>query len=189
MTGFSIKGRISPYLSRRWLFVYGYLVVLIIATPYLPLVIKLARKRWQAGSISNFVLVVEIAIAVLLLFLAVATYLVNRRKFLPFTLILIGLTAFCYLFYLYNPNPYELTHLPEYAIMSILFNYAIRAGDRGGNKNYLFIRSGLITFILGAVDELYQGLLPLRYFRWYDIMLNALGGILGLTVFWVIDQD
>ncbi len=189
MTGFSIKGKISPYLSRRWLFVYGYLVILIIATPYLPLVINLARKRWQAGSVSNFVLAIEIAIAVLLLFLAVVIYFVNRRKFLPFTLILLGLIAFCYLFYLSNPNPYELTHLPEYAIISILFNNAIRASDRGGNKNYLFIRSGLITLILGAVDELYQGLLPLRFFRGYDIMLNALGGILGLTVFWGIKQD
>jgi len=189
MTGFSIKGRISPYLSRRWLFVYGYLVILIIGTPYLPLVIYLARKRWQGGSVSNFVLAVEIAIAVLLMFLAVVTYFVNRKKFLPFTLILSGLIAFCYFFYLSNPNPYELTHLPEYAIMSVLLNHAIRAGDRGENKNYLLIRSGLITLILGAVDELYQGLLPLRYFRGYDIMLNALGGIFGLTVFWGIKQD
>jgi hypothetical protein len=189
MAGHPIKAKLSPYLSRRWLPVYGYLVILIVVTPYLPLLINLARKRWQAGYVSSFVLVVEIAIAVLLLFLAVAIYFVNRRKFLPFTLILGGLIAFCYIFYLFNPNPYELTHLPEYAIMGILFGNVTRAGKKGGNKNYFFIRSGLIILVLGTADEVYQGLLPLRFFRVYDIMLNALGGILGLIVFWGLKKD
>ena len=189
MTGVSMKERISPYLSRRWLFVYGYLVVLIIATPYLPLLINLARKRWQSGAVSNFFLGAEIALAVLLLSLAIVIYFVNRRKFLPFTLILSGLTAFCYFFYLYNPSPYELTHLPEYAIMSILLNHAIKAGGKKEDRDYFLIRSGLITLILGAVDELYQELLPLRFFRGYDVVLNGLGGVLGLTVYWTIEQD
>jgi len=33
--------------------------IILIATPYLPLLIRWASYRWQAGSISNFVLGVE----------------------------------------------------------------------------------------------------------------------------------
>ena len=189
MAGSPVNAKLSPYLSRGWLSVYGYLVILIVVTPYLPLLINLARKRWQAGYVSNFVLVVEIVIAVLLLFLAVTIYFVNSRKFLPFTLIVGGLIVFCYIYYLFNKNPYELTHLPEYAIMGILLGNVTRSGKKRGNKNYFFIGSGLIILALGTADEIYQGLLPLRFFRVYDIVLNVLGGILGLIVFWGLKKD
>jgi len=34
----------------------------------------------------------------------------------------------------------------------------------------------------GFADELYQGLLPNRYFTWYDIGLNAMGGIVTYPI-------
>jgi len=47
----------------------------------------------------------------------------------------------------------------------------------------------MITGVLGTIDELYQGILPLRYFTWYDILLNGLGGLLGLTIFWGANRE
>ena len=95
--------------------------------------------------------------------------------------------AFASLFYLIIPNPYELTHLPEYAILGILILYAVKGGDgrrrEKVNKDYLYFRSAAITGALGAIDEIYQGILPLRYFTWYDVFLNGIGGLLGLTIF------
>jgi glycopeptide antibiotics resistance protein len=43
--------------------------------------------------------------------------------------------------------------------------------------------------VLGTIDELYQGILPLRCFTWYDIFLNGIGGLLGLTIFWGIARE
>jgi len=57
------------------------------------------------------------------------------------------------------------------------------------NDTYIYFRSAAITGALGAIDELYQGLLPSRYFTWYDILLNVIGGLLGLTILWGIIRD
>jgi hypothetical protein len=188
----SIRERISPYVASRWLVVYGYLAVLLIATPNLPLVINWARERWQSGSVDGFVLGVEIAIGIALIALAGSIFFLNRGKFLRCILVICALIGASGLFFFLNPNPYELTHLPEYAVLSILIMGAMREKEAkaGGNVNgaAFYIRAAVITVALGAVDELYQGALPLRFFNAYDILLNGAGGILGLTVFWGVER-
>jgi len=219
-----VKDFALHYLSRRWLLVYGYLLILLVATPYLPLLIRWASSKWQAGSISSFVLGVEIFIGALLIFLVGCVFFFNRKKFPSFILIIGGIIISAILFYFIIPNPYELTHLPEYAILSILIMKAIKKkkGKEKLNDTYIYpvrrisssdqrwykreswvwnmfktlpkisnrvyFRSGAVTGALGAVDEIYQGLLPLRYFTWYDILLNVIGGLLGLTIFWGVNR-
>ena len=229
------------YLTPRWLAVYGYLLIVLIATPYLPLLIQWASSRWSAGSISGFVLGVEISLGVLLIVSAGVIFFHNRRKFPSFALIIGGLIAFASLFYLVIPNPYKLTHLPEYAILGVLILHALK--EKGGRtrekvnetyfypvrmspsentsmlcktlfrfftllnfpmgtlfnrvntgimalvkSNRVYLRSAMITGVLGTIDELYQGILPLRYFAWRDIVMNGLGGLLGLTIFWALTR-
>jgi len=216
-----VKDFTFHYFDSKWLVVYGYLLIILIATPYLPLLIRWASSRWQAGSISSFVVGVEIFLGALLLFLAGGVLFFNRRRFPPFVFIIGGLLTSAILFYFIIPNPYELTHLPEYAILSILIIKAIKKQKGKGKEklndtyiypvrrisssdqrwykreswvwnrfkilpkisNRVYFRSAAITGALGAIDELYQGVLPLRYFVWYDIFLNMVGGLLGLTIF------
>ena len=229
------------YLTPRWLAVYGYLLIVLIATPYLPLLIQWASSRWSAGSISGLVLGVEISLGVLLIVSAGVIFFHNRRKFPSFALIIGGLIAFASLFYLVIPNPYKLTHLPEYAILGVLILHALKE-KRGRTRekvnetyfypvrmspsentsmlcktlfrfftllnfpmgtlfngvntgimalvksNRVYLRSAMITGVLGTIDELYQGILPLRYFAWRDIVMNGLGGLLGLTIFWALSR-
>lgn len=215
------------YLSSRWLLVYGYLLIVLIATPYLPLLIQWASLRWVGGSIPSFVLGVEIFLGTLLIFLAGGVFFFNRRKFPSFILMIGGLIGISSLFYIIVPNPYELTHLPEYAILSILlvqaikgvegkrrekvnetYFYPVRRLSSSGQRwykreswvwnrfkilsktsNRVYFRSAAITGVIGTIDEVYQGILPLRYFTWYDIFLNGLGGVLGLTIFWGISRE
>ena len=215
------------YFTPRRLAVSGYLLILLVATPYLPLLIRWASSRWQAGSISGFVVGVEIFLGALLLFLAGGVFFFNRRRFSSFVFIIGGIITSAILFYLIIPNPYELTHLPEYAILSILIMKAIK-GEKGKGKeklsdtyiypvrrisssdqrwckreswvwnrfkilhkisNRVYFRSAAITGALGTIDELYQGVLPLRYFTWYDILLNVIGGLLGLTILWGVIRE
>jgi glycopeptide antibiotics resistance protein len=185
----SIKGRIYPYLTHRWLVVYGYLVVLLIVTPCLPLVINWARARWQGEAVSSFVLVVEITIGIMLILSASSIFFYNRRKFLLYVTLMGALIVASGLFFLFNPNPYELTHLPEYAILGILVIVAMKKGKEQGSESFLYVRSAAITVIVGIADELYQGVLPSRYFTWYDIILNGLGGLLGLTIYWGMKKE
>lgn len=188
-----LKGCNLGYLTPRWLVVYGYLLIVLIATPYLPLLIQWASTRWPAASISNFVLSVEISIGVLLIISAGAIFFFNIRKFPRFFLIIVALITFSSIFYLITPNPYELTHLPEYAILGILVVRAIKETEgrrrEKMNETSLYLQSAVITCALGAIDELYQGILPSRFFTWYDILLNGIGGLLGLTIFWGIRRE
>ena len=188
-----LKGCNLGYLTPRWLVVYGYLLIVLIATPYLPLLIQWASARWPAVSIASFVLVVEISIGVLLIISAGAIFFFNIRKFPRFFLIIGGLITFSTIFYLITPNPYELTHLPEYAILGILVMRAIKEieGRRREkmSETSSYFQSAAITCALGVIDELYQGILPSRFFTWYDIFLNGVGGLLGLTIFWGISRE
>jgi len=179
-------------VAPRWLVVYGYLAVLLIATPNLPLVINWARARWHAESVAGFVLGVEIAIGIALIVLAGAVFFLNRRRFVWCILVISALIGASGLFFYLNPNPYELTHLPEYAVLSVLIMGAVRENKAkaGGSVHgrSLYVRAAVITVIFGAVDELYQGALPMRFFNVYDIFLNGAGGILGLTIFWGVER-
>ena len=145
------------------------------------------------GYISHFVLGVEIFLGGLLLFIAGSVFFFNRRKFLPVVFITFGIIASAILFYFIIPNPYELTHLPEYAFLSILILKAIEGqrekGKEKPNYTYCYFQSAVITGAIGVIDELYQGMLPQRYFNWYDILLNLLGSFLGLIIFFGIRRD
>jgi len=63
-----------------------------------------------------------------------------------------------------------------------------KMGENVGEKRVYF-QSIAITAALGSIDELYQGVLSMRSFIWYDIFLNTLGGVLGLTLFWGLKRE
>jgi hypothetical protein len=187
------RGAYRDYFTIRWLVLYAYVLIVFFATPYLPSLIKQASSMWSSGSLSTFVLGVEIFLGFILIALCIGVFFYKRQKFFRFVIILGGVIIVACLFYRRVPNPYELTHLPEYAIMSVLILHAIKEleGKRREkvSEKRVYFQSAVITGILGSVDELFQGVLPMRYFAWYDIFLNMLGGILGLTIFWGITRE
>ena len=190
--------------------VYGYVLLILVATPYLPSLIQWASSKWPGASVSGFVLGVEMSMGILLIVLSGGIFFYYRQKFLCFLLITGGSIAATGLFYRIVLNPYELTHLPEYGILSILTMQALKGGGASREKvhgidarshvgpelgkgvttfNRLYFRSAVLTTAFGTTDELYQWLLPSRSFTWYDILLNGLGGILGLTIVWGVSGD
>ncbi len=169
-------------VSRKWAVVCFYTVGIFVVTPYLPKLIRTASSRWSSSGVSRFVLGIEIAIALFILAIA-AIYLIYRKKRSALFLIYIGsIFLLSFIIYQFIPNPYEFTHLPEYAILSILIVIALgKEKTDNFTKNSYFL-SGLSTGIIGIADEIYQHFLPNRFFTWYDILLNILGEILGLSI-------
>jgi len=187
--------------SVKWFIVCVYTIFLFVVTPYLPQLIQAATSQWSSSSVSRFVLGVEIAIALILLVFAVC-FLTQKKKKAFLFLISIGcILVLSFIIYQFIPNPYEFTHLPEYAVLSILIVWALEKKKKDGTiarerKKYkpkliknLYFQSGVITGIVGTIDEIYQHFLPNRHFTWYDILLNILGGILGLLIFWGIKRE
>jgi len=183
-------------ITRKWTVVFFYTVAIFVVTPYLPQLISIASSRWASSRVSRFVLIVEIAIALLISILAVRFLLQKKKKSALFLLSTGAIFLLSFLIYQFIPNPYEFTHLPEYAILSILIIWALdkeklKSGDAKKEKNIaltinknLYFLSAMITGLIGTVDEIYQYFLPNRYFTLYDIFLNILGGILGLLIYW-----
>jgi len=187
-------------ISRKWTVVFFYTVAIFVVTPYLPQLISTASSRWANSSVSRFVLVVEIAIGLLILILAVGFLIQKKKKAALFFVSMGGIFLLSFILYRFIPNPYEFTHLPEYAILSILIVWALDKEKLKGervkkekniklaiSKNSYFL-SAMITGIIGTVDEIYQYFLPNRFFTLYDIFLNILGGILGLLIFWGVKR-
>jgi len=171
---------------RRWLAVFIYTTGIFVVTPLLPDLIRAASSRWSSRGVSHFVLNVELFLAALVLVFSISLFFFRKNKSFLLFLSLSGIFFLSFFIYQHLPNPYEFTHLPEYAILSVL---VIRALDRKKSKmsritrnSYLF--SGFIAALIGTADEIYQYFLPNRFFTWYDVFLNSLGGILGLLVFW-----
>lgn len=170
----------------KWIFISLYVIIIFTVTPYLPQLIQAASSRWSRSSVSHFVLVVEIIIALLILALAISLLIYKRGKSALFLIFVGCILLLSFIIYQFLPNPYEFTHIPEYATLSILVIRTLNREKRSSFiKNSYFI-SGLITGVIGTGDEVYQHFLPKRFFAWYDILLNILGGILGLLIYWGI---
>jgi VanZ family protein len=76
--------------------------------------------------------------------------------------------------------PEEKVHILEYAILGWFASRDLIKADR---KLKGFIIVLFFTFMVGVFDELFQKILPYRFFQWSDIELNSLGGIWGISLF------
>lgn len=185
-------------ISGEWAIVCVYTIGIFVVTPYLPRLIQTATSRWSSSGVSRFVLGVEIAIALLILILAVKFLIHRRKKSALFLISVGGIFLLSFVIYQLIPNPYEFTHLPEYAILSMLILRALdkekvksKSAEKAVNAKSAIIKnpsflSAVVTGIIGTGDEIYQHFLPNRHLTWYDIFLNVLGGILGLLIYWRI---
>jgi len=183
----------------KWAIVSAYTIGFFAVTPYLPQLIRAANARWSIPGVSRFVLGVEIVIALVLTALAVKFLIQKKKKSLIFLVSIGCIFLLSFIIYQFIPNPYEFTHLPEYAVLSMLIIWALNnKGEKSkdshknkkNNKSEViknpYILSVFITSTIGTIDEIFQHFLPNRFFTVYDIFLNILGGILGLLIFWGI---
>ncbi len=85
----------------------------------------------------------------------------------------------------------EYIHFPEYALLTLLWRYALAGSFSSdtkasySNKSTIF-RAALFSGITGILEETSQLFIPLRRFDFQDILLNLMGVALGLLFLWVI---
>jgi len=74
----------------------------------------------------------------------------------------------------------ERVHLLEFAVLGWL---ALRDTARVKKAAKAFWLAISFTFLIGVLDEGFQAVLPYRYFQTWDILLNSLGRLWGITLF------
>ena len=76
---------------------------------------------------------------------------------------------------------HKLAHLIEYAM---LYLFWILAFYRQTKPNPQIVYGGVIFVLFyGVTDEIHQSFNPTRSPRWYDVLIDTLGGLIGYTIF------
>jgi len=79
--------------------------------------------------------------------------------------------------------PVEKMHILEYAVLGWVAGLDLVKRDKN-IKSIVF--ASMICITLGILDELFQKMLPYRYFDLRDIVFNSLGGAWGVILYLLI---
>ena len=76
--------------------------------------------------------------------------------------------------------PEEKIHFLEYGILAWAASRDVF--KQSTNKKKIFLAFGFCLAV-GFIDEIFQGILPERFFDWRDILFNAMGSVWGIIFF------
>ncbi len=155
-------------INRRWWLVVVYTLAIFLTLPYV-------RGFWDLtgsllGPVREYLVVAG--------YLGVAGFVLFRRKILFLSLIVVVTVAI----YRFIPLPVERIHFIEYGIMGWLAYWAA-----GRSRKGLLLALAYII-VMGILDEVIQGILPNRYYDTRDIVMNIIGGGLGVFLRYGIYQ-
>ncbi|MBF0131221.1 MAG: VanZ family protein [Magnetococcales bacterium] len=152
-----------------WTWVGLYLALHFTLVPLIPTV-----EMWLYEVMNGVEHVEKIVNTVLAIVLAAVVLLVLLRATRP--LMALGFLAIAALTALtITTNPDERVHFVQYAILGMLIHNAHPAHNREGYLDIL-----IMVAMVGMGDEIFQFLLPDRYFDLRDVFMNVVGGSLGL---------
>jgi hypothetical protein len=131
--------------------------------------IAAAFGQTAAGRVP-FVIVIVVAVAY------AAAVLVSQKSWRNLLfLVPCGVIAFAIMRLVDNPNKH--IHIPEYILMTWLL-YAVLSRDYKGRG--LFILIFVYASLLGVVDELEQGINPIRFYGASDMLVNSASALIGV---------
>src|SRR5262249_2961672 len=76
-------------------------------------------------------------------------------------------------------------HLTEYAFLALLAARAIHSSSRRFLSLHWFAGSILFVALYASSDEFHQSFVPTRGASIYDVLIDTVGGMIGLLIFWV----
>jgi len=76
--------------------------------------------------------------------------------------------------------PQERVHILEYAVLGWL---SVKDLNRKNKKIKASFLACIYCVIVGILDELFQAILPYRFFDWRDIIFNGAGGGWGVVLY------
>lgn len=122
--------------------------------------------------------IVFIAISLLI----VSLYLVYTYQRAHIFVVILSSFIFILAYFLIQAQPFfaEKIHVLEYGILGYLAFYDLSKKDR---KIYQYIFQAIIfVFLIGVIDEVFQGILPYRFGDVRDVLTNIVSGFLGIVL-------
>lgn len=97
--------------------------------------------------------------------------------------VVILLTIGSFLLFYYIKIPEEKMHILEYAFLGWLAAKDLVKREKAGKRIILAL---LFCAAVGILDELFQAILPYRFFQTKDIAYNWIGGAGGITLYLLV---
>ena len=156
-------------VNRLWIFIFIY-VLLIYTT--LPIARSFLNTLYGTLGAFNLNLFVNTLLVGVFSFIALQLY--RKRGLCSFVhLFLLGVLLVTIILNLDRPE--ERIHFVEYGLLGFLF---VKAFSSTYVRTFTF--SALLVTLIGSVDELIQWFLPNRVGDLRDVLMNAVGGLLGV---------
>ncbi len=161
-----------PTTKNRRIILWSLVVIYTFSLPYAIVLYNVIALRWSpefAGFVPRLILLVAGAAYI---FYAIKAKLPFKKMFplIPCA----GIS--CLIIYL-EPNPDKHIHIPEYVFMTWLLFEAIRIDYKGAG---IFLLVFFCSSFLGVLDEIFQGIHPLRFYGWQDMIINSSSSFIGI---------
>jgi VanZ family protein len=163
-----------PINKRHLLRIILWVTVILytVALPYVILVFETITRHFSAQTAATIPLVMNILMAVAYV---IAGVIKKRIGNCIFTLAFGAVIVFAIMASEANTNKH--IHIPEYVLMTWLLYQAMIIDYKGrGILLLVFICASM----LGVVDELLQGIHPLRTYGWKDMIIDAASSFIGI---------
>ncbi len=79
--------------------------------------------------------------------------------------------------------PQEKIHILEYGLLGWFAGRDLIVKNKKGTKGITF--AWLFVIVIGLLDEVFQGILPYRFWDTRDILFNSLGGVWGIGLYYL----
>jgi len=110
----------------------------------------------------------------------------HHRSLSPKRILLLGLILAGYYFYYHSLKfSIEKVHIITYSLLAILYRCSFFEHQ---SKLRSYLVAGFFCALVGTTDEVLQLFIPLRVFQFSDVCLNAVSGILGLSLYAAVNE-
>ena len=158
--------------NRYRIILWAAVIVYTAALPYVILVFEAITRHFPSQTAGYIPLAINILMAVVYIITGVIVKRIGRCVFTlaAGTVIVFAIMAF-------EANANKHIHIPEYILMTWLL-YQAMVIDYNGRGILLLVF--ICASMLGVVDELAQGIHPLRSYGWKDMMIDAASSFIGI---------
>ena len=166
-------------VNRARIFLAVYPAVMFATMPFLPAIVIAIRDRIGTGA---FEAALRILVVICVLLPTLNLFRPPRpRAPLPHLAYAGLLVAAAGAVRFLVSSPVAQVHLAEYALLAILVLLSLPPPRRGSH----YLTALVLASAVGLVDEVVQHFVPMRFFDWWDVALNAAAAALGvLAALW-----